>query len=140
MDVFSDPQIRLMLYYAGAAILFVLILMTIIFYALRIRKIRHLAKKNPEQMQRYNAFLLFLNYIIYSLLVFISSALIAGVPLVAAIYGGIWLSQNAVPLLPLLAGGACVGIFFGFYVTFKFLRAKVAYEESKMLPTANELI
>lgn len=140
MDVFSDPQMRLMLYYAGGASLFVLVLMTVFFCSLRIRKIRHLSKKKPEQAQSYNSFLLFLNYIVYALLVFVCTALIASVPLVVAIYVGIWLSRTALPLFPLLAGGVSVGIFFGFYVTFKFLRAKVAYEESKMLPTASELI
>src|SRR5690242_2472086 len=98
MDVFSYPQMRLMLYYAGGASLFVLVLITIFFCSLRIRKIRHLAKKRPEQEQSYNGFLLFLNYIVYALLVFVCTALIASVPLVAAIYAGIWLSHTAVPL------------------------------------------
>lgn len=140
MDVLSDPQMRFTLYLIGGGVLLVLILMTLFFFWRRVHKIRFIARKYPDQAQAYNSFLLFLNYIGYALLVFLISALVASVPLVGAIYLGIWLVYKDAPLIPLFVGGLCIGIFMGFYVTFKFLRAKVTFEESKMASTIAEFI
>lgn len=139
MDVLADPQTRLILYYAGGAVLVVLLLMTGYFFWLRMHKIHNLAQEQPDDVPHYNGFLLFLSYFLYALLVFLFSALLSSVPLVVAVYLGIFLSQNAIPLLPLLIGGVCIGLFFGYYVTFKFLRSKVNFEESKMVPMVSEL-
>jgi hypothetical protein len=140
MDVLSDPQMRLTLYFIGGGVLFVLILMALFFFWRRVHKIRFIARKYPDKAQSYNGFLLFLNYIGYALLVFLISALVASVPLVGAIYLGIWLVYKDAPFVPLFIGGLCIGIFMGFYVTFKFLRAKVIFEESKMASIIAEFI
>ncbi|BCL77922.1 hypothetical protein ccbrp13_03870 [Ktedonobacteria bacterium brp13] len=140
MDVLSNPQTRQALFIGGGVVLLVLILMTLYFFWRRVHKIRYLAKKDPDRAQSYNGFLLFLNYIGYALLVFIVTALVASVPLVAAIYLGLWLAHNVAPLVPLITGGVCLGLVLGYYVTFKFLRSKVAFEESKAVPTITEFV
>lgn len=135
MDAFSDPQVSQLLYYAGAALILLPVMFAAFFFWQRVRKIRHLVEKNPEQEHEYRLWLLFGDYLSYALLVFIATALCASLPLVGAIYLGAQLAQTAIPLAPLLLTGAAVGLLAGCYTTLKFLHTKTNYEESLLLPT-----
>ncbi|GCE26919.1 hypothetical protein KDA_24030 [Dictyobacter alpinus] len=135
MDAFTDPQVRLLSYYVGAALILIPLLLTIYFAAQRIRKIRLLAEKRPDQEQSYHPLRLFGDYLLYAFLVFIGTAIIASLPIVGAIYLGALLAQITIPVTTLINIGACLGLIAGGYTTIRFLHAKTNYEESLLSPT-----
>lgn len=131
ISIFIGPQNRHVYSIVGSILLVSIILIATYFFLARIRKIHHMAEKNPQTAYKYHGFLLFLNYIFYALIAFICTTLIAGGPLAAIVYLTVWLTKDEAPFVPLFSGALCFGILIGIYVTFMFLRSKVIYEESR---------
>ncbi|GHO88776.1 hypothetical protein [Dictyobacter formicarum] len=140
MDVFADASFltQQLLYFTGGAILMISILSAIIFCGLRIHKLRLLAEKRPAEACSYNAWLILLDYIVYALLAFLGSFLLASIPLMTALYIGSLIGQKPLPLLPLLIGGATIGLAVGCYVMVKFLYSKMTFEDSLLSSIARE--
>jgi hypothetical protein len=136
MSIFIGPQNRQVYIIAGSILLAIIIFMAIYFFLARIRKIHHIAGKNPQSAYKYNGFLLFLDYIFYALIAFIGTTLLAGAPLAAIVYLAVWLTQGEAPFVPLFSIALGFGIFMGIYGTFMFLRSKVIHEESRTVKRA----
>ncbi|GCE19292.1 hypothetical protein [Dictyobacter kobayashii] len=139
MDVFTDPQTHQLLYFTGGTILIISILLALSFFWQRVRKLRLLAEKRPDEARSYNAWLILLDYLVYTLLAFLCSFLLGSVPLIAALYIGSLIGQIPLPLFPLLVGGAIVGLAMGCYVTARFLYGKVTFEDSLLSSIVSEI-
>lgn len=138
MDVFTNPLTHQLLYFTGGAIFIISVVLAIIFALLFIRKLRLLAKKRPDEARSYNAWLILLDYIFYALLAFICSFLLGSIPLMTALYVGSLVGQRPLPPLPLLIGGAIIGLAMGCYVTPKFLYGKMTFEDSLLSSIISE--
>ncbi|GCF09934.1 hypothetical protein [Dictyobacter arantiisoli] len=139
MSIFIRPEHRSTLEIVGAVLLAVVILMAVSFFQIHYRKLRHMAEDQPAILGKFDGILLLFSYIFYALLTFILTLLIAGGLLEGAIFLVVWLTQGIAPFWPLFWGALGFGLILTFSTTFIFLRSRVIYEESKMLPVAMEI-